>query len=65
MRFIWSPLKKTPTLDKKRSKYHEHYTGQDCEDMKRYNLCIDTSEVGIKGAIEIILSALKHRENDL
>ncbi|MFR9543765.1 MAG: cytidylate kinase family protein, partial [Rikenellaceae bacterium] len=45
-------------IDKKRREYYEYYTDQKWMDMSHYNLCIDTSKVGVKGAVEIILNAL-------
>ncbi|WP_409967501.1 cytidylate kinase-like family protein [Bengtsoniella intestinalis] len=45
-------------VDKKRSMYYEYYTDQKWMDMSNYDLCIDTSTVGVKGAVEIILNAL-------
>ncbi len=41
-------------IDKQRAKYHEFYTGQTWMDMSNYNLCIDTSMIGIRGAIDLI-----------
>ncbi len=52
-------IKEVLSVDKKRARYHELYTGQNCENMANYNLCIDTSKVGINGAVEIILKALE------
>ncbi|MFR9543540.1 MAG: MATE family efflux transporter [Rikenellaceae bacterium] len=46
------------SIDKKRAAYYESSTGQTWNDMSHYNLCIDTSKVGVKGAVEIILNAL-------
>lgn len=45
-------------VDKKRSEYYEDYTDQEWIDMSNYNLCIDTSKVGVKGAVEIILNSI-------
>ncbi len=47
------------TIDKNRARYYENQTGQKWDDMSNYNLCIDTSKVGIQGAVNIIVSALK------
>lgn len=46
-------------IDKQRKKYRELYTNNNWLDMTSYNLCIDTSVVGIKGAVEIISKALE------
>ncbi len=51
-------IKEIIAVDKKRARYHEQFTGQNCEDMFNYDLCIDTSRVGIKGAVDIIVKAL-------
>lgn len=48
-------------MDKKRAKYHEFYTGQVWNDMSNYNLCIDTSIIGIEKAVELVKLALKNK----
>lgn len=45
------------SVDNKRRKYYEQLTTQKWGDMQNYNLCIDTSKVGIKNAVEIIAKA--------
>ncbi len=45
--------------DKQRAKYHEFYTGQTWSNVNNYSLCIDTSKVGIKGAVDIIVKAVE------
>ncbi len=56
-------IKEILAVDKKRARYHEQFTGQNYEDMSNYNLCIDTSIVGIKGAVELIMKALEMKGN--
>ncbi len=46
-------------IDKRRGEYYEGYTGKKWADMTNYSLCIDTSVVGISGAVDIILEAVK------
>lgn len=46
------------SIDKTRSKYYNYYTDQNWGDMKNYNLCIDTSVIDIKKAVELIISVL-------
>ncbi len=46
-------------IDKNRAKYYESQTAQKWANSENYNLCIDTSKVGTKGAVEIILKALQ------
>ncbi|MCF0261949.1 MAG: cytidylate kinase-like family protein [Sphaerochaetaceae bacterium] len=41
--------------DKNRSKYYEYYSHQVWGDSKNYDLCINTSTVGVDGAVEIML----------
>ncbi len=45
-------------IDKRRRKYYEYYTGLGWGAIENYNLCIDTSAVGIQGAVEIIQKAV-------
>ena len=49
------------TVDKQRAKYHEYYTGETWSNISNYNLCIDTSKVGITKAVELILVALHNQ----
>ncbi len=41
-------------VDTQREKYYLHYTGYDRNEIKNYNLCIDTSVINIKDAVEIV-----------
>lgn len=41
-------------IDKNRSKYFEYYSHQVWGACQNYNLCIDTTNVGIDGAVEVI-----------
>ena len=41
--------------DKNRSKYYEYYSHKVWGDARNYHLCIDTSVVGVDGAVEIIM----------
>ncbi len=45
-------------IEKQRANYYQQNTNQKWAEMSNYNLCIDTSKVGIKGAVNIIVSAL-------
>lgn len=40
--------------DKKRASYYKFYTNQTWGAAKNYNICIDTSKVGIDGAVQLI-----------
>ena len=44
--------------DKKRAAYYNYYTGERWGNSRNYHLCIDTSLVGVDGAVEIIIEFL-------
>ncbi|WP_317856287.1 cytidylate kinase-like family protein [Chakrabartyella piscis] len=46
-------------VDKQRAKYHSFTTGQEWFDMNNYDLCIDTSKMGVKKAVELIVCGYK------
>lgn len=46
--------------DKKRKHYYQHYTSQDWGRMENYDLCLNTSLVGIEGSVATILSYLSY-----
>ncbi len=50
------------SIDKKRSKYYQHYTDQIWGDVRNYNLCIDTTNIGTDGGAEVMLCYLKQLE---
>ncbi len=52
-------IKKINKINKQRSDYYEKFTSQKWGDKKNYDLCIDTSKVGIDGAIDIIENLFK------
>ncbi len=45
--------------DKQRASYYNYYTSKRWGDAKSYDLCLDTSKLGIDGAVDLIL---KYRE---
>ena len=46
-------------VDGERRKFYERYTMKEWENMSNYHVCIDTSTIGIEGAVEIIEHAMK------
>ena len=52
-------------LDKKRSSYYNYYASKRWGDSRSYDLCINSSAVGIDGAVKIILefAKLKQEQN--
>lgn len=45
--------------DRSRAKFYEYYSHQIWGDAKNYHLCIDTSVVGVDGAVEIIMKFIE------
>lgn len=53
-----SPATRLAEKDKRRRINYQHYTGRTWGAAKNYDLCIDSSAVGIEKAVELILSAI-------
>ena len=51
--------------DKKRSSYYNYYSSKRWGDSKSYDLCINSSKVGVDGAIQIIKAFVKEKQNHL
>lgn len=53
--------------DKKRASFYKFYTNQIWGEAKNYNICIDTSKVGIDGAVQLIedYMNLNNMDNDM
>ena len=45
--------------DKKRAAHYKYITDQEWGDMKNYNLCLDSSKLGMEKCVELILSCLE------
>ena len=57
-------LKFIKEMDKRRSINYKYYTDQIWGESENYDLCIDSSRIGVKGAVEVIkayLSALEQK----
>ncbi|MEG2429051.1 MAG: cytidylate kinase-like family protein [Oscillospiraceae bacterium] len=48
-------------IDKKRSAYYNYYTGQKWGKVSNYELCIDSSKIGIEGAVNVIKEFVKYK----
>lgn len=46
-------------IDKERKDYRRYYTGRDWESMENYDLIINTSKIGVEGAVMIIKDYLE------
>ena len=49
-------------IDKKRAKYYTYYTDRTWGKASTYNLCVDSSILGIDGTVELIANAIKMRK---
>jgi len=49
-------------IDKKRSKYYTYYTDRTWGKATTYNLCIDSSILGIDGTVDLIINAINLRK---
>lgn len=49
-------------IDKKRAKYYTYYTDRTWGKASTYNLCIDSSILGIDGTVELIANAIEMRK---
>lgn len=53
-------LAKIEKTDKKRASYYEYYTGQVFGEAKNYNICLNSSSVGIERCVDFIQDAYQH-----
>lgn len=54
-----SPAARLQEKDKRRMVNYSHYTGQTWGMARNYDLCLDSSRLGIENCVEIILSQIK------
>jgi len=48
-------------MDRGRSNYYNYYTGHSWGDMRRYDLTINSSTVGVDGAVDLIVAMVQAR----
>ena len=53
--------KKIKQMDKQRAEYYKHFTSQEWGDRNNYDLCIDTSKIGVEATIDIIENYIRKR----
>lgn len=57
---IPSEAKKTiEKIDKSRAAYYKYYTDKNWYDVSNYDLCINTSDIGFEGAVDVIMDYIK------
>ena len=47
------------STDKRREKYYNFYTGRRWGDSRNYHISIDTSKIGIDGAVDVIVNYIE------
>lgn len=52
-------------IDRERRDYHRYYTGNDWEDLNDYDLLVNTSNIGVNGAVKMIKDYLRMLGYDL
>ena len=48
--------------DKKRASYYNYYSSKRLGDSRSYDMCINSSSVGIDGAVDIILQLARSKQ---
>lgn len=46
-------------IDKSRAAYYKYYTDRNWYDVSNYDLCINTSDIGFEGAVDVIVDYIK------
>ena len=46
-------------IDKSRAAYYKYYTDKNWYDVSNYDLCINTSDIGFEGAVDVIVDYIK------
>lgn len=53
--------KKIKEVDKDRSSFYRYYSDQTWGDAQNYNMCINSSKLGVEGTVQVILDYIKAR----
>ena len=53
--------KKIKQVDKQKAEYYKHFTSKNWGDRENYDLCIDTSKLGVEATIDILESYVRKR----
>ena len=57
-----SPQARLQEKDKRRSVNYQHYTGKTWGASENYDICLNTSTIGVEKAADIIVSLIKESE---
>ncbi|MCR4925983.1 MAG: cytidylate kinase-like family protein [Clostridiales bacterium] len=52
-------IRRIEKIDKERSSYYKYYTGNDWDNARNYDVCLDSSDLGFEKCVEIIKGYLK------
>ena len=55
-------LKTIEKTDKNRSAYYKYYTGQDWDNARNYELCLDSGDLGFQKCVDIIKSYIEIKQ---
>ena len=53
--------KKIKEVDKDRSSFYRYYSDQTWGDAQNYDICINSSKLGVEGTVQVILDYIKVR----
>jgi cytidylate kinase len=53
--------KKIKEVDKDRSSYYRYYTDQVWGDVNNYDLCVNSSRIGVSGTVDVIKAYIDRR----
>lgn len=56
--------KKIMTIDKERAEYYRHFTSQTWGDRNNYEICVDTSKIGVEETINVLENYIHTRLKD-
>ena len=51
--------------DKKRASYYKYHTNKEWGDAKNYDLCVNSSKLGVKGTVTVIKEYIRTREHEI
>ena len=49
-------------MDKDRSSYYKYYTDQVWGDVNNYDICVNSSRIGVAGTVDMIIEYIRQRQ---
>ncbi len=56
-------LKEIERIDKERSIYYKNHTGKNWDDVRNYDICLNTTDLGFEKCVDIICDYIKIKTN--